>query len=219
MALVFVVYSIAKPKNRKVVKKSKTGNGKQLSLIQFAKKYRKFMILAIGCIAVSFTHTLVNNFFIQIIKPIGGTESQMGIAVFIAAMLELPAMSAFDKVREKVGCTILVKFSVIMFIVKHVITYFAPNMFFIYIAQVTQMFAYAIYTPALVYYVTKVVAIQDINKGQSTITMAIVASGIIANLIGGVLLDVISVSAVLLVGVASSIIGAGITFISLDEIK
>ena len=59
------------------------------------------MIFIFGLVLVYFTHTIINNFFIQVITPIGGTESDMGTAVFLAAILELPAMIFFNNIREK----------------------------------------------------------------------------------------------------------------------
>ena len=81
------------------------------------------MIFVVGVILVFFTHTIINNFFIQVITPIGGTESQMGIAVFIAAIVELPAMAMFNVMRKKIDCSTLLKISVIIFGLKHLLTF------------------------------------------------------------------------------------------------
>ena len=62
----------------------------------------------------------------------------MGNAVFLAAMLELPTMAYFTKLSKKVNCGTLIKISIILFLVKHVITYFADGMTMIYIAQAFQ---------------------------------------------------------------------------------
>ena len=139
----------------------------QLSFGKFCMKYKKFILFLVGFVLVYFAHTIINNFFIQIITNIGGTSADMGNAVFVAAMLELPTMAFFSKMSEKINCGTLIKFSILMFCVKHALTYFATNMIMIYLAQVCQMFAYALFIPASVYYVNEKIALADRVKGQS----------------------------------------------------
>ena len=222
--MIIVTYSFVVPKNIRSQGMVETQEVEeveeeqsQLSWIEFAKKYQKFIGLCLGLVLVYFTHTIINNFFIQVITPIGGTESQMGTAVFLAAILELPAMACFSKLREKLGVNKLIAIAVIMYIVKHAITAFAPNIIFIYVAQVFQMFSYAILTPATIYYVNTIISKSDSVKGQSLITMAYTGSGIIANLIGGFMIDSIGVSAVLLIGVGISVLGAAVVIASLEK--
>lgn len=219
--LIFVVYTFVVPANerKESLKEEIQEEPKQLSFLAFCKRYKRFIIFIIGLVFVYFTHVIINNFFIQIVTSVGGTESNMGIAVFIQAIVELPVMIFFNNIRKKFSCSVLIRFAVIMFIVKHILTYIAPNMIIIYIAQTLQMLSYAILIPASVYYANQIIEKSDSIKGQSMVTMATTASGIIANLIGGVLLDVISVQQVLLIGVGISIIGALIVIISVENKK
>lgn len=216
--LVVVVYRFVIPNNeRKEIVQEEMKDEKQLSLFSFCLKYKKFMIFVSGTVLVFFAHTIINNFFIQVITPIGGTESQMGTAVFLAAILELPTMALFNKMRERVNCATLIKISVVVFAIKHGLTYLAPNMTMIYLAQILQMASYAILTPASVYYATQMIMEKDLVKGQSMITMAVTASSILASLFGGVLLDAIGVHQVLLIGEIVSIIGAIIVIVSVEK--
>ena len=190
----------------------------QLSFVGFLKKYKKFMIFVLGVVVVFFTHTIINNFYIQVLEPIGGTESHMGTAVFIAAIVELPAMMLFTNIRKKIRISTLIKFSVIMFAVKHGLTFLASDMTLIYVAAFSQIGAYAVFLPASVYYVNQVIAKEDQVKGQAMMTMANVASGIVANLAGGFLLDMIGVHNVLLMGTIISIVGAVIVLMTVEKV-
>lgn len=220
--LVLAVNSFVLPKSERKdvaeVEEEKATEEKQLSFIDFFKKYKRFMIFVLGVVVVYFTHTIINNFFIQILTPIGGTESDMGTAVFLAAIVELPAMGLFNSIRKKVKVSTLLKFSAIMFAVKHALTFLATDMTLIYVAQFCQIAAYAILIPASVYYVNSIVAKQDQIKGQSMVTMAMTASGIVANLAGGFLLDGIGVHNVLLMGTVISVIGAVIVMLSVERV-
>ena len=208
--LILVVYVFVVPKNKIRDNKleEKASIKKQLSFLDFCKRYKKFIIFVVGLIFVYFTVHLISNFFIQIITPIGGTEKEMGIAVFISAIMELPTMLFFNSLRKKINSVKLIIFAVIMFVLKHVLILFANSMIIVYVAQILQMFSYAILIPATVYYANQVIDKEDLVKGQSMITMAFTCGGIFASLIGGILLDTISIHYVLLVGVVSSIIGA-----------
>ena len=219
--LTLVVYTFIIPQPDKTIKKEevKKEDGQSISIFQFVVRYKKFMIFILGTLLIYFTHTLINNFFIQVLRPIGGTESQMGTAIFIAAAVELPAMAVFDKLREKIGCTNLIKIAVIIWSVKHIITWLAPNIIVIYLAQILQMASFAIVTPAGVAYVNATINGNDVVKGQSMLTMGMSASGIIANFAGGILLDAIGVSSVLFIGAIVSIIGTIVTIFALDPVK
>ena len=204
-ALLFiVVHLFVLPKNAQIVnadEESETEAEVQenVSLLKFASKYKKFIVFLLGFVLVYFAHTIINNFFIQIITNVGGNSSDMGNAVFLAAMLELPTMAYFTKLSQKVNCGTLIKASIVLFLAKHAITYLATNMVMIYIAQVLQMGAYALFIPASVYYVNCKVDNKDIVKGQSFVTTSMTMSGVFANIIGGFLLDAVGVSEVLLI--------------------
>lgn len=191
---------------------------KQLSFGKFCLKYKKFIVFLLGFVFVYFAHTIINNFFIQVINNIGGSSSDMGNAVFVAAMLELPTMALFSRLSEKINCATLIKFSIVMFVVKHTLTYFATNMIMIYAAQVLQMFAYALFIPASVYYVNQKVAVADRVKGQSLVTMSMTLSGVFASFCGGILLDAIGVHQVLLLSAALSFIGAVIVCLTAEKV-
>ena len=70
-------------------------------MLRFAGKYKKFIVFLLGFVFVYFAHTIINNFFIQLITNVGGNSSDMGNAVFLAAMLELPTMAYFTKLSKK----------------------------------------------------------------------------------------------------------------------
>lgn len=220
--LFVIVNTFVLPKSH-VVEEVKTKEqteevSEQLSFGGFLKKYKKFMLFAFGIVVVFFTHTIINNFYIQILEPIGGSESHMGTAVFIAAIVELPAMGLFNSIRKKVSISTLLKFSCIMFAIKHGLTFLATDMTLIYVAAFTQIGAYAIFLPSSVYYVNKIIAKEDQVKGQAMMTSATVASGIVANLAGGFLLDMIGVHSVLLMGTFISILGALIVLFTVEKV-
>lgn len=186
------------------------------NFFQFVADYKKLVLLMLGVVFLFFTHSIINNFFIQVISPVGGDSGKMGTAIFIGTIVELPAMMNYDRLESKIPVDRLLKISALFFLAKHALTFLAANVFTIYIAQFLQIGAYSIIYPALVDYVNKVVAPEDLVKGQSLLASSIALSGVFGSFIGGILLDAVGVSSTLLLGVITTIIGLLITFLSVE---
>lgn len=194
-----------------IVEKESTG--------AFIKKHLKFMIFLAGFVLVYFDHTIINNFFITVIKNVGGNTGDMGNAVFLAAMLELPTMALFEKYKNKINIKNTIVISAVFFTLKHTLTYFATNMFMIYLAQATQMLAYALFIPASVYYVDKLFDAKDAVKGQALVTTSMTVSGVLASFLGGILLDNMGVYETLLLGLVLSAIGTIVMIMTVENVN
>lgn len=187
------------------------------SIFSFFLKYSRLVLLMGGVVFLFFAHTIINNFFIQVITPIGGDSGVMGTAVFVAAIVELPAMMNFEQLSRKISIDRLLKISAVFFLAKHALTYLAPNMFVIYLAQFLQIGAYSVVYPALVEYIKLNVDLEDLVKGQSLLTTAIALSSVFASFLGGILLDTVGVSQTLFIGVITTIIGLAIVFVTVEN--
>lgn len=187
------------------------------SVFSFFFKYSRLVGLMGGVVFLFFAHTIINNFFIQVITPIGGDSGVMGTAVFIAAIVELPAMMNFEQLSKKISIVRLLKLSAAFFLAKHMLTYLAPNMFIIYLAQFLQIGAYSVIYPALVEYINLIVDLEDLVKGQSLLTTAIALSSVFASFLGGILLDTVGVSQTLFIGVITTIVGLLVVFVTVEN--
>lgn len=185
----------------------------------FIKKHLKFMIFLVGFVLVYFDHTIINNFFINVIKNVGGNTGDMGNAVFLAAMLELPTMALFEKYKNKINIKNTIIISAIFFSLKHTLTYFATNMVMIYLAQATQMLAYALFIPASVYYVDKLFDAKDAVKGQALVTTSMTVSGVLASFLGGILLDSMGVYETLFLGLVLSAVGTIVMIVTVENVN
>lgn len=170
----------------------------ELSLGKFVMEYKMFMVVLAGCFLIYISHLVLNNFAFQIISNVGGNSSNMGIAVSIAAYVEIPVMFMFSKIKKRFSLNTLFIFSGVMFVIKTAVTWLAPSVGFIYFAQALQMFAYAPFILCTVYYVNEAINPADKVKGQSFMTMAMTLSGIVASLASGVLIDSVGVKMLLL---------------------
>ncbi|HIZ70422.1 MAG TPA: MFS transporter [Candidatus Atopostipes pullistercoris] len=224
LLLLFSVRSYSLPSADKVIVEDE-GEQKPLikkgaveqSVFSFFLKYSRLVLLMGGVVFLFFGHTIINNFFIQVISPIGGDSGVMGTAVFIAAIVELPAMMYFEQLSKKISIDRLLKISAIFFLIKHLLTYLAPNIFVIYLAQFLQIGAYSVVYPALVEYINLIVDLEDLVKGQSLLTTAIALSSVFASFLGGILLDNVGVSQTLFIGVLTTIVGLVIVFVTVEN--
>ena len=177
------------------------------NIIQFFRKYPAFMILIIATVLLFFTHNMLNDYLIQIIRPLGGSESNMGVATFIAAMLELPTMAVITLISGKVSKRLLLIIAGISFTIKALIMMFAVNIPMAYLSQAMQMFAYAVFIPASAYYVSETISEHDQVKGQAFVTSSFTLAGVFSSLICGVILDRFGEGTMLVTGSIVSIIG------------
>lgn len=182
---------------------------KALGFVEFAKKNARFMAVAFSVALLFFSHILINSYTIQIIKNVGGSSSDMGIASAIGGFLELPAMALFPQIlkRMKSAGTIM-KLSGVFLVIKTLITLLAPNVFWVNVAQCFQFFAYAMFIPSSVYYANRIISGVDKVKAQAFMGISMNISGMIGNFLGGFMLDTSGgVSFMLTVGVVISFVG------------
>ncbi len=208
--------SIPLPEKEVVETTQKQSDG----IFAFLKKYKKFTILLIGMTMVMYSHNLINTYLINIVENVGGNNTDAGISLAIAAGLELPTMAVFVLLVKKVKCSTLLKISAFFFFVKSGVVLLAPNMLTINLSQILQLFAYALFTPASVYYVNEIIDAKNSVKGQSMVNVATFSLvGAIGSITGGKLLDTKGVSAMLLVATIVTGIGFIIVCFSTEDTK
>ena len=220
MALSFVLaLTFVKPKGDKEHTEKEAQNTAHNGLISFAKAYPAFTLFLVGTICFYFAHNMINDFMIQIIRNLGGGETELGYANFLQAILELPVMALIGFVLKKISSNKLLVMSGVAFLVKIVILIFATNMAMMYLSQSFQLFAYAVFIPAAAYYVSTTMEESDQVKGQAYVTSAITLGGVFSNLISGVILDHFGIRVMLITGTVVCAVGAVIGTIAMNSMK
>lgn len=184
------------------------------NLIDFIRCYPRFCLYILAVTCFFFGHNAINDYMIQIITPLGGDETTLGYLVAVAAFLELPVMSIYVFLTKKFRSSTLLKFSGVMFFVKVLIMYFAPNIPIATVSMCCQLFAYALYIPANAYYATEVMKKNDQVKGQAYSSAAITLGGTFSGLVCGRIIDASGTKTMLLVASAVALAGVIIAMIS-----
>lgn len=204
-----VVFTFIKPES-KATEDDKTAKPEEEAhnnFLDFARTYPAFVIFLIGTICFYFAHNMINDFMIQIIRNLGGGEKELGYSNFLQAILELPVMAVMPFVLKKISSKTLLIVSGVAFFIKILILNFATNMAMMYLSQSFQLFAYAVYIPAVAYYVNETMSANDQVKGQAFVTSAITIGGVFSNLISGVILDHLGIKVMLITGTVVCALG------------
>lgn len=236
IAYIFIVRSFRLPKNELAgklgvpeetvaneVKEENNTDRESISLEEqsfagFVSQYRNLIFLIIGLVFVLFAHSIISTYMIQIVSPIGGDSGSVGLAVFIAAAVEFPVMMNFDKLLERKPAAFWLKCSMIFFVLKVVILFFATNLFMVYFSQFLQFGSYALAYPAAVQYIKGAVAKKDLFKGQTLFTISTTMSGVFASLMGGLLIDNFGVSHMLFTAFVVAVVGGVIVFTTVNRV-
>lgn len=203
-----------KDKSEEIIEKNISSSG----LIEFLKNNKLFTVFVIGFALVSYSEVTINTYLINIIDDVGGDSESLGTALAIAAICELPVMFSFSRLLTRIKCSSLIKISAFFYFLKALTTLLATNIFMVYFAQALQMFSFAIFIPASVYYVNAIIPKKDSVKGQTILSVAIQAiAGVLANVVGGRLQDLHGTSLMLLVGTLVTLVGMLIVFKSTQD--
>lgn len=188
------------------------------SIFHFFSRYKRFTVALLAVTLLFTFHNMTNSYMIRIIQTLGGDSANMGRALSIAAVCELPAMLFFSKLLKRFSSGQLLILSGIFFALKAGAYLCVGNVFQFYLAQILQMGAFALYIPASVYYVNETMEATDKFKGQAVMTGTNTLGGVIGSLLGGFLLDYTgSTAPMLLTGFVMAAVGAVLLFFSCQD--
>ncbi|EGB93800.1 transporter, major facilitator family [Clostridium sp. D5] len=187
------------------------------SMKLFVKKYKVFLLTLSGFVLIFTEHYIVNTFLLQIMENVGGGAGDVGTSLGIAAVCELPVMFGFSWIVRRSGGSQLLKVTAVAFTVKAVFFLAAPTVGMIHLAQCFQMLAYGLFMPAIVWYTSEAVDMEDMVKGQSLAVMCALSGNVLGNILGGWIYDSLGAKAMLLAGTVIS--AAGMIIILLIKTK
>ena len=184
----------------------------------FVCEYQMFFLFLIGLIGFYFGHVLINNFLYQITVNVGGDEADTGGLLALQAIVELPAMIFFNKLRDKFGTKILLGTSAVFYFVKIFATSIATSVGMLYFSMLFQSLAFAVFIPASVHFVDEIMSEKDAVKGQAFITITMTIGNLLSSIIGGVLIKIAGVTVALWFGSIVTLFGVIVSIFSLVKI-
>ena len=180
----------------------------------FLVKYPKVALFVIGAICAYVGHNLINVFLFQLVSLKGGNHVNMGVCLSLAAVFEIPVMFGFAYLVAKRDSSTWVRVGGVGIMLKIILTLLVPDMISLYIVQICQLFGFATFVVATVYYANQVVEECDRVKGQAYMTMANTLGIVFASMLGGVLIDIYGTNGMMIVGSVITVVGTVLIFLS-----
>jgi len=198
---------------------AKKGGFDTKTVKDFVAKNKIFFLFLVGLVCFYFGHVLINNFIYQIASNVGGDEGDVGGLLALQAIVELPAMIFFNKLKDKFGARKLLGLSAIFYFIKSLATTLATSVGALYFSMIFQSLAFAVFIPASVHFVHEIMDSKDEVKGQAFITMAMTVSNLLSSLVGGVCINLFGVKFSLWYGSFITLCGVIIALYSLVKIR
>ncbi|TDP56300.1 MFS transporter [Aminicella lysinilytica] len=191
----------------------------EINLIDFVKRNKLFFVLQIGVLLVFIENQVLNNFMLQIVTNVGGTETDMGRIFSLMAFLEIPTLFCFDWINKRFSCGFLLKVASVGFTLKIGVVFLAQSVAMIFAAQFLQLVSFALFLPAMVHYIDEIMSKGEAVKGQALYTMMITVSSVLGSLFGGVILDFSGARMLTMLSTILAAIGTVIVIVMVDKVN
>ena len=176
------------------------------------------MLLAVFC-AVGAVLPIA-GFLIHVIEALGGSESHLGLALFLMAVFELPAAFLYPRLHRRFGSRTVMLLAVSGMAGKPLLFLLCPSLPLLLAAQAIQMLGYGLFTPAAVYYANDSVPPEDRIQGQAIMmTASNGLGGMAGNLLAGFAVDLGGPDAMLWLGLFMGLCGMAFAAASLRAAK
>ena len=183
----------------------------------FFRRYKWYCVSLLGVILLGMFHAMTENYLIEIVTPLGGDSGTVGVALFIATVIEAVILVYLDKVRSRISDNWLFKIAGLAFLLKAVLFLLASSITAIYFIQLLQGVSYTFLSPIQMYYANNKVGAADMVKGQAFITASYTLGCAAGNFIGGQLLSAFDIRALLVAGVAMAAAGTVVFFLTVEK--
>lgn len=188
-------------------KREKTQN-KPHSVWYIMKKNKKFVYFLIASFLLFTGNSMTISFLIDVVKKLGGGNTELGYCQFVLAISELPIAFLFVKVKNRIGLQKILQISSVFMILKMANILLAPTLNVLIFGHLFQSLGNGAYWAASVYYVEEVIPPEDRVKGQSLMYIASSGlSGAAANVVSGYIVNNYDVQKLVTIGIVVGLIG------------
>ncbi len=218
MATVFVLEKNYKKLGSNDVESANTTD-EEITLKAFVKDHHDLIVLFIGA-SLLIMHLIVYcTYMFQFMEAIGGGAKEMGYAISLMAIVEVPMMMNYQRLENAFGTKRLLEVSLLGFLLKNVGFFVAKTPIVLIWMQVTQAIGFALFTPALISLIHANTRQMEQTKGQGVGQAVLTASGIFANLLGGYLIDQFGCHVTIVVCSCLTLVGAIVVFGALKQLQ
>lgn len=169
------------------------------SYADLLREHPHMALFMAGAACMFLTYSFIDNFLLQILLSIGGTSGNLGTAITLSAMTELPAMILFAGLCRRGKGLRVYMISVWCWLAKDVLTLLAPSPLALYGVQLLNFFSCAIYVPGMMEYMRRSLPEHQLLRGVTLAGTSTTLGSLVATILGGWLMDGVGTRAALAV--------------------
>lgn len=179
------------------------------------KTYPWFFVMAFAIALIFVFHNIVSTYLIRIIESVGGDSGNLGVALAIAAVSEIPILFLYSRLAKlpKASTTRLIFIACAFFALRGVLFILAGNVFMIYVIQFLQCVSFALLAGAKATYADERMKAEDKTTGQAAMVITETFGMVAGSLLGGLLIAHAGVKLMLIVATAIAFAGTIIALI------
>ena len=211
------ILTLPDPGPRKLREKT----GRKVSYADMLKSNPTLVLLLCACILSGMGQCAGSTFLIRVVERLGGTSEQLGLAMFIQAGMELPAMFASSWLLKRFTARGLLTLSFCASALKLLMLALVPSLPLLYLVMAFSVFCFGLFGFASVLFVNSIAGEQEKVRAQSLLSLCYTggAGGIFGNLLAGVLIGPLGVNALLLVAAGLCACGACVMLFCLRQYR
>jgi PPP family 3-phenylpropionic acid transporter len=162
---------------------------------------RPYVLFLVSVLLVCVGYNAMISFYPLLVNELGGGNTEIGIALFIAAMSQVPILMLYSVLEKKfLGVRFWLGFSMICFELKGILLAMSPNLAFSIYIQGLEFFSWGIFLPASMSYINQIVD----RKAFASATMIFFAityglGAMIGNFSGGILSNMYGVRTMMII--------------------
>jgi PPP family 3-phenylpropionic acid transporter len=210
MVLIFIgcCFFVGKTNKSRPVLHARDENKKIQAAPFSLKESKKFIWFLVSTTLVFIGFRASGTFLPILMNQMGGSNRDLGVAIFVLAVSEVPVFFLSRKLLQRYKDTALILVSMFFFVVKiflHIVVTTIPGLIAI---QAAQALSFGLFLPASVYYVTR---IAPPGKSSTYMTIAVSCycgiSAITGNFGGGLIIDRFGIYAMYWICTVLTVIG------------
>lgn len=170
-------------------------------------KFPAFAWMLAGLSLVMIFHNAVQMYFIRLIEHVGGDTGDLGVALAIAAVVEIPALFLYTRIKGNTPSKIFLAISGVAFFAKAALFLLASQIWMIFAVQLIQFLAYGIMVGGRVYWVNETISPAFQVTAQAYVVATETIGIVLGSILGGFIVEVGGIDALLWFGAITAFLG------------
>lgn len=128
-------------------------------------------------------------FLVRVVQSVGGGAGELGIAMFLQAVVEMPALFVSSRILRRFRAGNVLVFSFCFYLIKGVLLLFARSISVVYLAMSLSMFCFGLFCLSSVYFVDSLANEGEKVRAQGMVALCGSVAGIVSTVMAGSIIE------------------------------